>query len=148
MRARSQLVAVAMAASLGLAGARSSAYGYVFSTFKGDDAAGMKLSIYTSSDAFNFTLLSDTGFGGPSGYLRDPSIMKYVDGKYYVTYTDPLTDSCCGKEDHFSIAVSTDLCSGPPSQPLTRASQGSPTRGHRSGSSRTARCTSPPISIR
>jgi MYXO-CTERM domain-containing protein len=85
------------------------AYGYVFSTFTGDDAAGMKLSIYTSSDALHFTLLSDTGFGGPSGYLRDPSIMKHIDGKYYVAYTDPLTDDCCGEENHFSIASSADL---------------------------------------
>jgi hypothetical protein len=85
------------------------ASGYVFSTFTGDDAAGMKLSIYTSADALYFTLLSNTEFGGSSGYIRDPSIMKYSDGKYYVAYTDPLTDSCCGKEDHFSIATSTDL---------------------------------------
>jgi hypothetical protein len=81
----------------------------VFSTFTGDDAAGMKLSIYTSSDALNFALLSNTGFGGPVGYLRDPSIMKHADGKFYVAYTDPPAASCCGKEDHFSIAESSDL---------------------------------------
>jgi hypothetical protein len=82
---------------------------YVFSTFKGDDAAGMKLSIYTSTDSINFTLLSDTGFGGNTTYLRDPSIMKYTDGKYYLAYTDPTTASCCNPEDHFGIAVSSDL---------------------------------------
>jgi hypothetical protein len=82
---------------------------YVFATFKGDDAAGMKLSIYTSTDSINFTLLSDTGFGGNTSYLRDPSIMKYSDGKYYVAYTDPTTASCCNPEDHFGIAVSSDL---------------------------------------
>jgi hypothetical protein len=54
-------------------------------------------------------LLSDTGFSGTSGTLRDPSIMKYKDGKYYVAYTNPPTASCCGKADHFSIASSTDL---------------------------------------
>lgn len=82
---------------------------YIFATFKGDDAAGMKLSIYTSTDSTNFTLLSDTGFGGNTGYIRDPSIMKYSDGKYYVAYTDPTTASCCNPEDHFGIAVSSDL---------------------------------------
>src|SRR5664280_3222712 len=82
---------------------------YVFATFKGDDAAGMKLSTYTSTDSLNFTLVSDTGFGGNTGYLRDPSIMKYSDGKYYVVYTDPMTASCCNPEDHFGIAVSSDL---------------------------------------
>ena len=87
----------------------ASAASYVFSTFKGDAAALEKLSIYTSTDGDHFSLLSDTGFGGPTGTLRDPSIFKSSDGKYYVAYTDPPTASCCGKEDHFSIAVSTDL---------------------------------------
>lgn len=82
---------------------------YVFSSFKGDDAAGMKLSIYKSSDALNFTLFSDTGFGGNTTYLRDPSIMRHVDGKYYLAYTDPKAASCCNPEDHFGIAVSSDL---------------------------------------
>jgi MYXO-CTERM domain-containing protein len=82
---------------------------YIFATFKGDDAAGMKLSIYTSTDSTNFTLLSDTGFGGNTTYLRDPSIMKYTDGKYYIAYTDPNTASCCYPEVHFGIAVSSDL---------------------------------------
>jgi hypothetical protein len=68
----------------------------------------MKLSIYTSPDALNFTLLSNTGFGGPTTYLRDPSIMKHIDGKYYVAYTDPPGDSCCGEENHFSVATSSD----------------------------------------
>ena len=66
---------IAATAALLLTSHRANAYGYVFSTFTGDDAAGMKLSIYTSSDALNFTLLSNTEFGGPSSYLRDPSIM-------------------------------------------------------------------------
>jgi MYXO-CTERM domain-containing protein len=82
---------------------------YIFATFKGDDAAGMKLSIYTSTDSTNFTLLSDTGFGGNTNYIRDPSVMKYTDGKYYIAYTDPMTASCCNPEDHFGIAVSSDL---------------------------------------
>ena len=100
---------VALATAL-LGGARAaSATTYIFATFKGDDAAGMKLSIYTSTDSTNFTLLSDTGFGGNTNYIRDPSIMKYTDGKYYVAYTDPMTASCCNPEDHFGIAVSSDL---------------------------------------
>ncbi|MDP9036727.1 MAG: glycoside hydrolase family 43 protein [Myxococcota bacterium] len=85
------------------------AAGYVFSTFHNDTAAGEKLSTFRSADALQFTLVSDTGFAGPSGYLRDPSIIKHVDGKYYVAYTDPLTPTCCGKVDHFSVASSADL---------------------------------------
>jgi hypothetical protein len=85
------------------------ATGYVFSTFHNDTPAGEQLSIYRSQDALNFTLVSDTGFAGPSGYLRDPSIMRYFDGQYYVAYTDPIGVGCCGKVDHFSIASSADL---------------------------------------
>lgn len=82
---------------------------FVLSTFKGDNNAGMKLSIYTSPDALQFKLLSDTGFEGSSSNLRDPSIMRHTDGKYYVAYTNAPTESCCDPEDHFSIASSTDL---------------------------------------
>jgi MYXO-CTERM domain-containing protein len=102
------VAAVAGSFALG-AGATAGATRYVFATFKGDTAPGEALSIYTSTDATNFTLLADTGFTGTSGTLRDPSIMRYVDGRYYVAYTDPPTSSCCGKEDHFSIAFSADL---------------------------------------
>ena len=79
--------------SLGLASlmqarpARAAATTYVFATFHGDAAADEKLWIYTSSDGVNFSLFSNTGFGGPTGVLRDPSIMKYSDGKYYIGFT-------------------------------------------------------------
>lgn len=82
---------------------------YVLSTFKGDNNAGMKLSIYTSKDGLNFNLLSDTGFEGTSSNLRDPSIMRHTDGRYYVAYTTAPTESCCGSQNYFSIASSTDL---------------------------------------
>lgn len=93
---------------LGAAG-RALATNYVFSTFNGDALTQENLSIYNSPDALNFKLVSNTGFTGPTGALRDPSIMKYADGKYYVAYTDPMGAGCCGKEDHFSIASSADL---------------------------------------
>jgi len=61
---------------------------YIFATFTGDDANGMKLRIYTSTDALNYTLYSDTQYSGPAGCsLRDPSIMKHTDGKYYLVFT-------------------------------------------------------------
>jgi MYXO-CTERM domain-containing protein len=106
---RKLLGLVALTAVLLTGSPRATATTYIFATFKGDDAAGMKLSIYTSTDSTTFTLLSDTGFGGNTGYIRDPSIMKYTDGKYYIAYTDPTTASCCNPEDHFGIAVSSDL---------------------------------------
>ena len=84
----------------------SAATRYVFAVFKGDGSASEKLSIYTSTDGLNFTLLSDTGYGGPTGILRDPSIMKHSDGKYYVAHT---TNSWTTTTTNFAIASSTDL---------------------------------------
>jgi hypothetical protein len=39
---------------------------YIFTTF---GANGQTLSAYTSSDGLNFTLLSHTGYGGPTGIV-------------------------------------------------------------------------------
>ncbi len=83
-------------------------YPYVFSVFN-DSAAKSDLIIYTSNDALNFTLLYDTGYTGPTGFLRDPSIMKNTDGKFYVAFTTPPTMACCGAESSFSIASSANL---------------------------------------
>jgi hypothetical protein len=83
-------------------------YPYIFSVF--DDSAPVSdLRIYTSNDALNFTLLYDTGFTGPTGFLRDPSIMKNTDGKFYVAFTTPPTLGCCGPESSFGIASSANL---------------------------------------
>lgn len=84
-------------------------YPYVFAVFD-DSAPVSSLQIYTSSDALNFSRLLDTGFGGPTGNLRDPSIMRHTDGKFYVAHTTPPSGTgCCGPEASFSVASSTDL---------------------------------------
>jgi hypothetical protein len=102
--------ALNVAGSAGTGGAPNTgpSYPYVFAVFN-DSAPVSDLQVYTSSDALNFTLLSDTGYVGPSGYLRDPSIMKHTDGKFYVAFTTPPTLSCCGAETSFAIASSSDL---------------------------------------
>ncbi len=79
---------------------------YVFAVFKGDSVDKEKLSIYTSTDGLNFKLLADTGYGGPTGVLRDPSIMKHTDGKYYVAHTVQSWDT---NSSSFAIASSPDL---------------------------------------
>ena len=104
-----RFVRVAMLSSMMVVSWPAQATTYLFATFKGDTEPQERLSIYTSADALNFTLLSDTGFEGSSSTLRDPSIMRYSDGMYYLAYTDPPTATCCGPEDHFTIATSTDL---------------------------------------
>ncbi len=109
-RARAFLrFAAACASALTLAATASPAAAatrYIFSTFFGDAAADEKLGIYTSSDGLNFKLLSKTGYGGPTGVLRDPSILKHSDGKYYAAYT---LQSWTTSSTSFGIASSTDL---------------------------------------
>ena len=98
--------------AVGAAGAANPggpSYPFVFSVFN-DAAAVSSLQIYTSDDALNFKLLLDTGYGGPTGNLRDPSIMKHSDGKFYVAFTTPPAGTgCCGAESSFSVASSADL---------------------------------------
>jgi hypothetical protein len=97
------LVAVAALASTNPSAAATR---YVFAAFKGDSAENEKLSIYTSSDGLNFALLSNTGYSGPTGVLRDPSLMKHSDGQYYVAYTVYSWDT---ESTSFAIAKSPDL---------------------------------------
>ena len=83
---------------------------YIFATFSGDNGDGMKLQIYTSVDGLNFQLYSNTGFSGPAGRsLRDPSIMKHTDGKYYVVFTCPPYNNPYGNENFVGLASSKDL---------------------------------------
>ncbi|HYQ00733.1 MAG TPA: glycoside hydrolase family 43 protein [Polyangiaceae bacterium] len=84
----------------------SAATRYVFATFLGDDASKEKLSLYTSKNGTDFTLLANTGYAGPTGVLRDPSIMKHTDGQYYIAYT---LKSWTTTSASFAIASSPDL---------------------------------------
>jgi hypothetical protein len=83
----------------------SAATNYIFTTFKGDAAADEKLWVYTSFDGISFNLFSNTGYGGPTGVLRDPSIMKHTDGKYYIAFT---VQSWTTSSTYFAIASSAD----------------------------------------
>jgi len=82
---------------------------YIFSTFTGDGAEDMKLRIYTSTDAINYSLYSITGYGGPTGSLRDPSIMKHIDGRYYMVFTAPPYNQPYANQNFVGLAWSTDL---------------------------------------
>jgi hypothetical protein len=93
-------------AALAIASPSAAATRYVFGVFKGDSAETEKLSIYTSTDGLNFTLLSNTGYSGPTAVLRDPSLMKHTDGQYYVAYTVYSWDT---ESTSFAIAKSPDL---------------------------------------
>ncbi len=79
---------------------------YIYATFKGDAAADQELWIYTSANGTSFSVFADTNYKGPTGVLRDPSIIKHTDGKYYIAYT---VQSWTTQSTHFNIASSSDL---------------------------------------
>lgn len=83
---------------------------YFFATFTGDGINDMKLQIYSSTDAVNYSLYSDTQYSGPAGCsLRDPSIMKHTDGKYYLVFTAAPYGKPYDYENIVGVAWSSDL---------------------------------------
>ena len=100
-------LALALVATVAVATAppAQAATAYIYTTFKGDAAADQELWVYTSSDAATFSALADTNYRGPSGALRDPSIIKR-DGTYYIAYT---VQSWTTQSTTFNIARSTNL---------------------------------------
>jgi hypothetical protein len=86
----------------------SAATALVYATFKGDSQANEELWIYQSTNGgTSYSVLSDTNFHGPTGVLRDPSILKAA-GKYYIAYT---VQSWTTNSTYFNIASSTNLTS-------------------------------------
>jgi hypothetical protein len=84
----------------------SAATTLIYATFKGDGAADQELWIYQSTDGgANYSVLYDTDFRGPTGVLRDPSIIKQG-GTYYIAYT---WQSWTTNSTYFAVARSTDL---------------------------------------
>jgi hypothetical protein len=97
---------VIIAGSLVSISSAQAATAMIYATFKGDAAADESLWIYQSTDGgVNYSVLSNTGFRGPTGVLRDPSITNY-DGKYYIAYT---AESWTTNSTYFNIASSTNL---------------------------------------
>ncbi|GIF39007.1 glycoside hydrolase family 43 protein [Actinoplanes xinjiangensis] len=78
----------------------------IYATFKGDGAADQELWIYQSTNGgTSYNVLHDTNFRGPTGVLRDPSIIKRG-GTYYIAYT---WQSWTTNSTYFAVARSTDL---------------------------------------
>ncbi|MEU7870473.1 family 43 glycosylhydrolase [Dactylosporangium sp. NPDC049140] len=104
---RSVLVALAvLAGALVGAAPASAATALVYATFKGDAAADEELWLYQSTNGgTSYSVLADTNFRGPTGVLRDPSILKY-NGRYYIAYT---VQSWTTSSTYFNIASSTNL---------------------------------------
>jgi hypothetical protein len=78
----------------------------LYATFKGDGAADQELWIYQSTNGgASYDVLYDTNFRGPTGVLRDPSIIKQ-NGAYYIAYT---WQSWTTNSTYFAVARSSDL---------------------------------------
>lgn len=103
------LIALASLASAALlvplAAPAYAASAYVLTTFKGDAAADQELWVYSSGNATSFDPLVDTNYRGPTGALRDPSVIRH-NGAYYIAYT---VQSWTTQSRQFAIARSTDL---------------------------------------
>jgi Glycosyl hydrolases family 43 len=106
-----RLLAGALAALLGILLAplpAAAATTLVYATFKGDAAADEELWLYQSTNGgASYSVLADTNFHGPTGVLRDPSLLKY-NGRYYIAYT---VQSWTTNSTYFNVATSTDLTS-------------------------------------
>jgi hypothetical protein len=80
----------------------------IYTTFKGDAVADEELWVYRSTNGgTSYGVLADTNYRGPSGVLRDPSILKH-NGRYYIAYT---VQSWTTNSTYFNIASSTNLTS-------------------------------------
>lgn len=73
---------------------------YTFTSFS--NSSQTSLFVYQSHDGLNFTKLAGPTYTPPTGLMRDPSIMRYTDGLYYITYTTTLHGNTIG------IASSSD----------------------------------------
>ncbi|QYR19243.1 glycoside hydrolase family 43 protein [Paenibacillus sp. sptzw28] len=73
---------------------------YTMSAFT--NTSESNLYMYQSYDGTNFGLMKGPAYTPPTGLIRDPSIMKHSDGKYYIVYTTNWSGNT------FGIASSPD----------------------------------------
>ncbi|MBI3369592.1 MAG: family 43 glycosylhydrolase, partial [Burkholderiales bacterium] len=83
------------------AGSAASGRTYLMSAFTA--TAQNTLSLFTSSDGVSFTSLGSEVYTPPQGLLRDPSILRADDGRYYIVYTTGWSGQT------FGVARSADL---------------------------------------
>ncbi|WNV88347.1 glycoside hydrolase family 43 protein [Umezawaea sp. Da 62-37] len=67
---------------------------YTMTAFTNSSESNMY--VYRSTDGANFDLAKGPAYTPPSGLIRDPSIMKHTDGRYYLAYTTGWTGNTIG----------------------------------------------------
>ncbi|HEU4325580.1 MAG TPA: glycoside hydrolase family 43 protein [Roseiflexaceae bacterium] len=67
---------------------------YTMTAFTNSSESNMY--VYESLNAANYSLLRGPAFTPPSGLIRDPSVLKHTDGRYYVVYTTNWTGNTIG----------------------------------------------------
>jgi hypothetical protein len=83
-------------------GAGTVSYDWVLTAFTNQSESNMY--VYRSADGLRFDLIKGPAYTPPSGQLvRDPSVIRRADGRYYLAYTTGWRDK------KFGIAYSTDL---------------------------------------
>ncbi|MDG4819218.1 glycoside hydrolase family 43 protein [Micromonospora sp. WMMD956] len=73
---------------------------YTMTAFTNSSESNMY--VYESADATGYRLLRGPAYTPPTGLIRDPSIIRHTDGRYYVVYTTNWTGNTIG------FATSTD----------------------------------------
>ncbi|WP_405015928.1 glycoside hydrolase family 43 protein [Kitasatospora sp. NBC_00070] len=77
-----------------------SATRYTMTAFTNSSESNMY--VYDSPDATGYRLVKSSAYTPPSGLIRDPSIIRHTDGRYYLTYTTNWSGNTIG------FATSTD----------------------------------------
>ncbi|MFJ9519905.1 glycoside hydrolase family 43 protein [Kitasatospora sp. NPDC101801] len=73
---------------------------YTMTAFTNSSESNMY--VYDSPDATGYRVVKSSAYTPPSGLIRDPSIIRHTDGRYYLTYTTNWSGNTIG------FATSTD----------------------------------------
>ncbi|MFD6269613.1 glycoside hydrolase family protein [Nocardia asteroides] len=82
---------------------------YTMTAFRAD--SDTTLAVYESFDGTTFSAVNEDAYTPPTGLVRDPSVLRHTDGRYYLTYT------IAGDARAIGLARSTDRISWTPMAP-------------------------------
>ncbi|WP_280261512.1 glycoside hydrolase family 43 protein [Nocardia wallacei] len=80
-------VGLPLSLTLGRGAAAQPAPGLRYTLTGFTNSSESDLFVYESADATRFSLLRARAYTPPTGLMRDPCLLRHVDGAYYITYT-------------------------------------------------------------